>query len=398
MSDDQLILEKNNSKIDEEAIDDTDKEDDKKQQKGLFWLISIGSNGSQLILLNFFQYFAVAVGVKLRVLGFITGIRNLVGALFQGNFGHLSDKKGRKHFLLFGFFFTFVATTLLIFSYNTTMLIIVSIIHAFSFSIVVPVWNATLGDVTEKKGRTTYIGKLSSVGQGVGVILLLILAMIFWSLDYFKGILLTYQVQYGIVFAICAANLLICTIGTLFLRETRKFDEEKKPPKILSAFKNKPFRNFIIVNTFFGFSMAALWPIYPVIQAGEDFLNMDIYKLILVAAIYTILFSLGNYIGGRVGDKVGRTPVIIFSRIIMFRVALLYIPAVFTGSWLWIILTNGISGLGNGAFFVMMNAYALDMSSEENQGRYSGLTQVSWGIATFLGSLVFGFIAQAISE
>ncbi|NHJ86082.1 MAG: MFS transporter, partial [Asgard group archaeon] len=178
MSNDHLILEKKSNSVEDENINEKESDDGKKTktQKGLFWLISIGNNGSQLILLNFFQYFAVAVGVKEGVLGFVTAIRNLLGAVLQGNFGYLSDKKGRKLLLIIGFFLTFVATTLLIFSYNPVMLIVVSIIHAFSFSIVVPVWNAALGDVTKKEGRTTYIGKLSSVGQGVGVILMLILA------------------------------------------------------------------------------------------------------------------------------------------------------------------------------------------------------------------------------
>ncbi|MCE7744664.1 MAG: hypothetical protein GPJ52_05965 [Candidatus Heimdallarchaeota archaeon] len=44
------ILEKNES---EEVS-----EEKKPKQKKLFWLISTGSNSSDLILLNFFQYFA----------------------------------------------------------------------------------------------------------------------------------------------------------------------------------------------------------------------------------------------------------------------------------------------------------------------------------------------------
>ena len=49
----------------------------------------------------------------------------------------------------------------------------------------------------------------------------------------------------------------------------------------------------------------------------------------------------------------------------MFSVSLIYIPAVLSGSWLWVILTNVVSGLGNGVFLVMMNAYALDLSNED---------------------------------
>ncbi|HUU79031.1 MAG TPA: MFS transporter [candidate division Zixibacteria bacterium] len=372
------------------------------QQKKLFYTISIGSNSSQLILLNFFQYFAAEVGVTQTVMGFVTAIRNLLGALFQGRFGLISDKHGRKILLLLGFFLSFAFTTLLIFSYNTILLIIVATAQAFALSIIIPVWNATLGDVTEIKGRTTYIGILSSIGQIVGVILMLVLAGFFYILYRFSGLViigikidsLDWKVQYGIVFGVCAFCFLLAAICIVFLKETRKKNLDKQQPKLRTAFQNKSFRKFIVVNSFFGVSMAALWPIYPEIQV--NIMNMEIYQLTFVAAIYAIFFSIAGYFGGKIGDRIGRKPVLIFSRIIMFSVSLLYIPAALSGSWFYIILTNIVSGFGNGIFLVMMNAYALDLSSEETLGVYSGLAQASWGVATFVGSLVTGFIADYI--
>jgi len=344
-----------------------------KPQRKLFWLISIGSNSSQLILLNFLTYFAAEVGVSQTLMGFITAIRNLIGALFQGRIGLWSDKKGRKLFLILGFFLSFAFTTLLIFSYNPIMLAIVATAQAFAFSIIIPVWNATLGDVTELKGRTTFIGKLSAIGQAVGVILMLVLAGIFFFFDRYNGWViwgqfitsLDWKVQYGIVFGVCSLTLALSFIAVLFLKETKKEDDTKEQPRMRTAFANKPFRNFIIVNSFFGISMAVLWPIYPVIQV--TIMGLEIYELIIVSAI-------------------------------MFSVSLLYIPAVLTGSWLFVMLTNIVSGLGNGVFLVMMNAYALDLSTEETHGAFSGLSQATWGIATFIGSLCAGFIADAITN
>ena len=375
-----------------------------KPQRKLFWLISIGSNSSQLILLNFLTYFAAEVGVSQTLMGFITAIRNLIGALFQGRIGLWSDKKGRKLFLILGFFLSFAFTTLLIFSYNPIMLAIVATAQAFAFSIIIPVWNATLGDVTELKGRTTFIGKLSAIGQAVGVILMLVLAGIFFFFDRYNGWViwgqfitsLDWKVQYGIVFGVCSLTLALSFIAVLFLKETKKEDDTKEQPRMRTAFANKPFRNFIIVNSFFGISMAVLWPIYPVIQV--TIMGLEIYELIIVSAIYVIFFSIGGFFGGRIGDRIGRKPVLIFSRAIMFSVSLLYIPAVLTGSWLFVMLTNIVSGLGNGVFLVMMNAYALDLSTEETHGAFSGLSQATWGIATFIGSLCAGFIADAITN
>lgn len=373
------------------------------EQKKVLWTVSIGNNSSQLILLNFFQYFAAKI-VPLSVLGFLTAIRNLFGALFQGRIGLWSDKKGRKLFLILGFFLSFSFTTLLIFSYNAVMLIIVATAQALSFSIIIPVWNATLGDVTVIKGRTTIMGKLNAAGQVVGVVLMLLLSGVFYFLTRFKGWIiwgiqiqeLDWKLQYGIVFAVCAFLLLLCVISLAFYKETRDITKIQTQPKMKEAFQNKDFRKFIIVNSIFGITMAALWPIYPVIQAV--IIEMEVYQLTIAAAIYVIFFSIGGFIGGKIGDQVGRKPVLLFSRLIMFSVSLLYIPAVLFNNWYFVILTNVVSGIGNGVFAVIMNAYALDLSTDETLGSYSGLSQASWGIATFVGSLIFGFISQALTN
>jgi len=394
------VLNASNDGETNEIIDDNKIKDDtgkiEPKQKKLFWLISTGSNSSQLILLNFFQYFAAKI-VTQGVLGYVTAIRNLLTALFQETFGRLSDKRGRKTLLIIGFFMSFAATILLAFSYKSqVMLIIVATIHAFSFSISIPVWNATLGDVTEIKGRTTFIGKLTAIGQGVGVALMLVLTGLFYILKNSYAIILDWKLEYGVVFAISAFCLLLSALGVLFLGETRQSDIIQQPPRMLTAFKNKPFRNFIIVNSVYGVTMAALWPIYPVIQVKT--LGMEVYQLTLVSAVYAICFSISGFLGGRIGDRIGRKPILIFTRAMLFAVSLLYIPAVLFGAWGYVILTNVVSGLCNGAFFIMMNAYALDLSSEDTKGSYSGLTQVSWGISTFVGSLAAGFIAQAITQ
>lgn len=364
-------------------------------QKKLFWFISTGSNSSQLILLNFFQYFAAEI-VTQGILGYVTAIRNLLTALFQELFGRLSDKRGRKIFLIIGFFLNFIATALLAISYSQTMLIIIATIHALSFSISIPVWNGALGDVTDVKGRTSFIGKLTAVGQGVGVGLMIVLVGTFFILERYFNTILDWKIEYGIIFAISAVLLLISAISTIFFQETRRTDVTTEYPKLLDAFKNKPFRNFILVNSVFGITMAVLWPIYPVIQVIT--LDMTINQLIIVSVVYAAFFSISSYFGGKIGDRFGRKPILFTTRFILLTVSLFYIPAIIYNSWYFVILTNTVSGICNGAFYVTMNAYALDLSSEDTKGSYSGLVQVSWGISTFIGSLTAGFIAEAITR
>ena len=57
---------------------------EKKYQKALFWLLSIGNNTAQLLILNIVQYFAAWITGSKMVLGFVSAIRSFTGSVFQG--------------------------------------------------------------------------------------------------------------------------------------------------------------------------------------------------------------------------------------------------------------------------------------------------------------------------
>ncbi|MBD3190751.1 MAG: MFS transporter [Candidatus Heimdallarchaeota archaeon] len=374
------------------------------EKRGLFWAISIANSSSQSFVWNFFSAFAALVGVTSSMMGFLTSIRNLISALFQGNIGRLSDKLGRKKILFGGFFLSSAILITLIFVSRPITLVIVSIIQAFSISIIFPVWNATLGDVTKTEQRASYIGKLSAAGTAVSVTLILLVAGCFYITDEYSGMTILgweipavgWQVQYGVAFAIAAFGFLLCIIGILFLPETRIIEAGEEPPKMLVALRDKMFRKFLIINSLFGLMMATGWPIFPIVQIKV--LEMTFPQVALISATFSIFSSLSMFFGGRIGDAIGRKPLLIIGRITIFTIPLFFIMAVIFNSWLFLILSNLIGGLSMGLVNVGLNAYVLDLAPENMMGAYSGLTQVVWGIATFIGSLSAGFIAQAIEN
>jgi MFS family permease len=369
----------------------------------VFWVIAAGNATGQTFLFNFFSAFAALVGVSGSLMGFITSIRNLVSSLFQGTIGRLSDKYGRRYFLLLGFFLSFTTLAVLIFSYNPVMLIIISLIQAFSLSIIIPVWNATLGDVTKHEDRASYIGKLTSVGTAISVSLMLALAGIFYFLDERLnsmimlggwGYVIKEELQYGIAFGFAAFNFILCFIGALILKETGRVERDLKQPKMWKAVENKPFRKYLIVNTTFGLIMSLLWPIFPIAQVTV--LGLNFTQIAILNAIFSTLSSITQYFGGKLGDRIGRKPLLIISRFGMFSIPLFMIAALLTNQWLFLIASNVIGGGCMGLYTVANNAYVLDLAPEDQMGAYSGLSQVFWGVTTFIGSLGAGFIADAV--
>ncbi len=392
------------------AAENSNKTQDVKKRNNLFRLISIGNATGQSFLFNFFSAFAVLMGVSSSILGFITSIRNLMGSLFQGSIGRLSDKYGRKYLLLLGFFLSFSIMIVLIFLNNEIMLIIISIVQATALSIIIPVWNATLGDVTKIKQRASFMGRLSAMGTAVSVSLMLALAGVFYIIEEYGGfnVHLNFRnlvifipevdprLQYGIAFGVAAINFVLCFIGVLILKETKRNNVQLKQPKMLLALKDKRFTRFFIVNSIYGLVMSLMWPIFPIAQVTV--LGMNFPQIAIVNAVFSVFSSLGQYFGGKLGDRFGRKPFIIYGRMAMFVIPLVMIGAIFMDNWLLLLLSNIIGGSAMGTITVSMNAYVLDIAPEDQMGAYSGLQQVGWGILTFIGSLSAGFIATAITN
>lgn len=375
------------------------------QRSKLFYLISAGSATGQQFLFNFFSAFAVLVGVTPALLGFITSIRNLMSSVFQGVIGKLSDKMGRRYLLLIGFFMAFSSFVVLMFVNSVTMLIIISVVQAFSLSIIIPVWNAALGDVTEIDDRASYMGKLSAVGTAISVSLMLGLAIIFYLLgDVFDGwVILGWTVsvvektKYIVAFGVAAFNFLLCLLGAFLLQETRVIQDNTKPqPKMFLALKDSTFRKYFIVNSLFGLIMATMWPIFPIAQI--TILKMTFTQIAIINAIFAACASLAQYFGGKLSDIIGRKPLIIFSRVSMFLIPIVMIGAIFMDNWMLLIISNIIGGTAIGVVSVAHNAYLLDISPRDQMGAYSGLNQMGWGVATFIGSLSAGFIATAVEN
>jgi MFS family permease len=399
-----IISEESDSSLqvnEDTCLSERDQLDTKGNKKAIFWLVSIFSSTGQFFFGNFFSAFAVDAQIRKSLVGFITSIRNLLSSISQGTIGFLSDKIGRKFLMLLGIFMNFLVTLPLLFTNNTWAIIIVAIVQAFSLSIFMPAWNAVLGDVTKPEFRATFIGKITAIGRLISVSFSIIAAVVFYLADVYSGrvilgwtVNLSVQTQYAIIFGIAAFNSLLCSIFILIMKETRTEDIEAKHPKMRIAFKDRNFMKFTIFYSLFGLSMSFMWPINPIIQV--DILAMEVYQIAIISSVFILVMSVVQIIAGKLGDKIGRRPIFVLGAFILVLYPVSSIPTIITNNWLWQILSNTIAGLGTGTFFVALAALTLDLAPGELMGAYSGIREMFWGVATFIGSLSAGFILDAI--
>lgn len=398
-----LSIEANEENLEIQEFEEDDKEEDidpKGNKKSVFWLVSIFSSTSTFFFGNFFSAFAAEAGVSGSVMGFLTSIRNLLSSLFQGFIGLLSDKIGRKFVMFGGILLNFAITVPLIFFEQTWLLVTVAIVQALSISLFVPAWNATQGDVTKPETRATFIGKLASIGRLVSVSFSLIIAILFFLADevYFGmeiwgwTVNIPWRTQYSIAFAIAAINSLITAILILTMKETKAEDAEKKKLQMRTAFKARNFMVFVAFYALFGLSMSFIWPINPIIQVNV--LDMEFYQIAIISSIFLSVMSITQFVTGKLSDKIGRKPLFIFGAFILVFYPVSNLPSLYLGDWRWQILGNFVAGFGTGTFFVALNALTLDLASNELMGTFSGVREMFWGIATFVGSLSSGFLVD----
>ncbi len=380
--------------------------DTKGNKKSIFWLVSIFSATGQFFFGNFFSAFAAEVGVTGALMGFITSIRNLFSSIFQGLIGFFSDLVGRKFIMFFGIFFNFAITIPLLFYESKWLIVIVAIIQALSLSVFTPAWNAVLGDVTQPEFRATFIGKITSIGRLVSVVFSLLIAVVFylcgtdgplygeviwgWTID------IPWRTQYSIAFAIAALNSLISSIIILTMKETRPIGAEAKQPQFRAAFKAKTFMRFVAFYSLFGFSMSFVWPVNPIVQVNV--LDMEFYQIAVIVSVFILTMSIVQVVAGILGDRFGRKPISIIGTFFLVLYPISMLPAIMTNRWEWLIFANIVAGFGTGTYFITLNALTLDMAPDHLMGAYSGVREMFWGFATFIGSLSAGFIVDALTN
>lgn len=390
------------NKEDSEEERDFTQIDTRGNKKALFWFISIFTSTGQFFFGNFYSAFAANLNISGALMGFITSIRNLLSSIFQGNIGYLSDKIGRKFIMVFGIALNFAITLPLIFYESTTLLIVVAVVQAFSLSVFVPSFNAVLGDVTQPEYRAAFIGKIASIGRLISVSFSIIIAIIFYlAEEVYKGwvilgwtVDIPWIVQYRTAFAIAALNSLIGVFLLLALKETKKENGNQERIKMRVAFKDRNFMKFVIFYILFGISMSFVWPLNPIIQVNV--LNMEFYQVAVISSVFIIVMSITQVFAGKYGDIIGRKPIFILGAFVLVFYPVSNLAALYTGNWLWQIFGNAFAGIGTGSFFVSVNALTLDLAPEELMGAYSGIREMFWGIATFIGSLISGFVVDAL--
>jgi MFS family permease len=202
--------------------------------------------------------------------------------------------------------------------------------------------------------------------------------------------------MYYLPFLFTAIIGIITSLIAISLRET-SYDEKKKqqfPPMWTLLSQPSDFRKFCLVAVFFSFSMSMSWPFFMVVQS--DWLGQTPLEIAITYSLMIITIVLFTSVMGRISDRVGRKPMIISGRGMLFVVPLLYAISLPPYGTLTVYLANIISGFAVAMTMNAITAYIYDVSPLEERGAYVAVYNTFTGAIFLLGSLFSGFMGNWI--
>ncbi len=337
-------------------------------------------------------YLAVsALNASAAELGWLQAFYNLFPAVMQVPWGKLSDFFHRRiPFLVAGGVLSFSLYFFIVGSLNAWQLTMFVAIQMFIGSMMIPTWSALVGDVTTVRNRGSVMSRFFFVatlayivGNGIGGLLIR-------NPDTARSYAIPFFMAgvCGIVASLILQEIaeqkhaMYASPKTLFKFSLRSF------VFISDLTENKDFRNLVVLNTTFNFLMSVIWPILYLTYVKVLHASTWEIGIIAITGTGSTLFFQTKV--GKLLDVIGPMPQILISRF-----AFIAYPAVLAlATEVWhIYLINIALGFATAMANVAFFSYIMDVAPEEKTGEYFAVYNTLIGIATFIGSVVGGYLA-----
>ena len=135
--------------------------------------------------------------------------------------------------------------------------------------------------------------------------------------------------------------------------------------------------------------MSIAWPLLAITQIKV--LNASMLQIAVLSVVQLIVTIVFQAWAGRLADTKGRKPLLIFFRLGLITVPLVYAiaPNIET-----LIVVGAFWGIVNALGSASVIAYLLDVSPQELRGSYIAVYNLIVGVITFVGSLIGGYLSD----
>ena len=296
--------------------------------------------------------------------------------------GRLSDRRGRKLFLFIGLLSTSIVSLGYIWADSALQLTLVRLIHGAVSSIIMPVAQAYVGDISPEKEEGKWMGYLNAAfftGLGTG--------------PFIGGVLSDHLGMSAAFFAMGSLNLLAFLIVASLLPEIKP---KKMASHTYASYKavstSSMVRGLFSFRLFLSIGMASFVAFLPIFAAASIGLSKTLIGVLV--AVNILVMSLVGLYGGIIADRLNRRALVIVGSLIN----LTYLALIPQASSFWQLLgICALGGLGGAIAMPAASALAVEEGRKFGMGSIMAIFVMAFSIGFFAGPLLSGVIVDYIS-
>ncbi|MGC8577055.1 MAG: MFS transporter [Thermoproteota archaeon] len=338
----------------------------------------------------FMNVYAVMLGATPSEMSIFRAASNISGVV-QIMFGFLSDRLRNRALIIFisGTISSLLWIPISLCN-NPTQLIILLSLQAFINAASAPAWASLIGDMMSQEQRG-HITAAINTSAAIGSILATLLSGLFLNLSSSSKTF----VELKIVLMISALLGIIASITTLKIKskDAGLYNRFSITEALFQMRRQKDFMLFTTLTFFFSYFQSIPWPLFAITQV--KILNITMLQVAYMTIINSVFALIFRPIVGKMVDRVGRKTLIVVGRTGIFIVPLTYIVATDVSQ---LYVMNALLGVMMVFSEIAVFAYLLDITPQSLRSSYIAVYNATLAVATFLGSLSGGFIAEFISQ
>jgi MFS family permease len=342
-------------------------------------LVSLLNDSSSEIIYPLLPIFlATTLGASAGAIGIIEGLAESISSLLKLFAGHLSDRLGRRKFLVVGgYALAAVMRPLLAFAGNWHQVLAIRLADRVGKGVRTAPRDAMIADSVGLEQRGLAFGfhrAMDHLGAVIGPIIGYVLVILFAG-------------NFTHIFLIAAIPALLAVLVAAFVMKESPSNhtDKSKPVKLSLRGFDSNFKRFLLILALFTLSNSS--DSFLILRARDSGVSLGIIPLLWAAHHGSKVLS--SLYGGDLSDRLGRKRLIVSGWVLYAAVyaGFAFVTNAFS-VWALFLIYGIYFGLVEGA----EKALVADLVRPEQRGTAYGLYNLAFGITVFPASLMMGII------
>jgi MFS family permease len=341
------------------------------------YIIGFFGFASQSLIFPVMPLYAAQLGASVSEVGLIVALVAYGNALFMIPFGLLSDRFGRRTFLIAGFVICTLTTLLYTLTTNIVQLSLLRALHGIGLAAQTPTIIATVLDLSPEEQRGKALGWITAATQTGLMAGPIIGGSILNSFGFGTAFISSS------IFSLIGLVVLLARLSTIPQRKTVEVNINKS----WGWLKQRPLYGGLLTTFAIAMGIGTLGAYIPIYVAGFGITAAGAGLIITLSFASSAMLRVQS---GTLSDKVGRKPLMIFG--LVLGAAMIALISRFHS----LILLGIISFcFGIGIAFVQPSSMALtaDLSPKGAKGLASGMFTCAYQIGNAVGPTAMGAVA-----